>query len=141
MCCAFWNFHLCHFLPFRCAGDGNLGISRHAAQVFEHIPVNFQLSEWPSAFPVRDSAGLGQKQRGISTFQTGSSFGPMLSSNQELEASLALRGALWIPYARIGRHLTRAPSLVEVWSCHWQTSVPWNCHYWHLSQRTLNSKL
>jgi hypothetical protein len=45
--------------PFGGAGDGNLGISRHVTPAFEHIPVNFELSEWPSAFPVRDSMVLG----------------------------------------------------------------------------------
>lgn len=70
-------------------------------QMFEHIPVSFQLFEWPFAFPLERSSyqglcGLGARAGEEKSIPDSTHCCPMLSGNQELEPSLALRCVLWI---------------------------------------------
>lgn len=87
--------------------------------------------------PIRDS-GLRPKAGEEKSIPDSTHCCPMLSGNQELEPSLVLRCVLWILCAGGWVEVwNRAPTFGGVWLCYWQTSVPWNCHYWHLGQKTL----
>lgn len=69
--------------------------------MFEHILVSFQVFEWLFVFPSGRSSyqglcGLGAKAGEEKSIPDSTHCCPVLSGNQELEPSLALRCVLWI---------------------------------------------
>lgn len=69
--------------------------------MFEHILVSFQVFEWLFVFPSGRSSyqglcGLGAKAGEEKSIPDSTHCRPVLSGNQELEPSLALRCVLWI---------------------------------------------